>query len=152
MSNNNSDLKIKRAAGCLVYRHDAYGAPWLLLIQDRYGKWTIPKGHLEEGETDAQAAVREVFEETGIRGELGPLISRIEYPLLSKKGQPRLKQVTFFLLRTTATDMSLQAEEGIHAAEWLRPDAALQRIDYPQVRDVVARALSRDLPGTLEKH
>jgi len=150
MSNNNPELKIKHAAGCLVYRHDAHGALWLLLIQDRYGKWTIPKGQLEDGETDAQAAAREVFEETGIRGALGPLIGRIEYVMLSKKGEPRLKQVAFFLLRTTSTTMSLQAEEGIHAAEWLRPDAALARIDYPQVRDIVAQALLINLSGTIE--
>ena len=145
MSKNDPVLKIKRAAGCVVYRYDAQGALWVLLILDRYAKWTIPKGHLEDGETDAEAAVREVFEETGIHGELGPLIGRIEYSVLSKKGQRRLKQVAFFLLRTTATTVSLQAEEGIHAAEWLNPDAALARIDYPQVRDVLARALSMDL-------
>jgi 8-oxo-dGTP diphosphatase len=151
MSNNDSELKIKRAAGCVVYRYDAYGVLWLLLIQDRYGKWTIPKGHLHDGESDAQAAVREVFEETGIHGALGPLISRIEYRVLSKKGEWRLKQVAFFLLRTTATTVSLQAEEGIHAAEWLSPDAALARIGYPQVRDMLARALTMDLSRTFEK-
>jgi len=142
MSKDETELKIKRAAGCVVYRYDAHGALWLLLIQDRYGKWTIPKGHLEDGESDAQATVREVFEETGIRGELGPLIGRIEYSVLSKKGERRLKQVTFFLLRTTATAITLQAEEGIHAGQWLSADAALARIDYPQVRDVLARALA----------
>src|SRR5262245_21717199 len=151
MSQNNPDLKIKRAAGCVVYRYDAQGALWLLLIQDRYGKWTIPKGHLEDGETDAAAAVREVFEETGIHGELGSLIGQVEYHVLSKKGERRLKQVTFFLLRTTASTLSLQADEGIHAAEWLSPDAALARIDYPQVRDVLARALSMELSRTFEK-
>jgi len=145
MSKNDPELKIKRAAGCVVYRYDTQGALWLLLILDRYGRWTIPKGHLEDGESDAEAAVREVFEETGIHGELGPLIGRIEYRVLSKKGEWRLKQVAFFLLRTTAATVSLQADEGIHAAEWLSPDAALGRIDYAHVRDVLARALSMDL-------
>jgi 8-oxo-dGTP pyrophosphatase MutT (NUDIX family) len=145
MSKNDSDLKIKRAAGCVVYHYDTHGALWVLLIQDRYGKWTVPKGHLEDGESDAQAAMREVFEETGIRGELGPLVGQIEYIVHSKKGERRLKQVTFFLLRTTATAITLQAKEGIHAAEWLSPNAALARIDYPQVRDVLARALSMNL-------
>ena len=103
MSQNDPGLTLRRAAGCVVYRYDADGALWLLLIHDRYGKWTIPKGHLQESETDAQAAVREVFEETGIRGELGRQIGRIEYIVLTKKGERRLKRVTFFLLRATAT-------------------------------------------------
>ena len=58
--------KIKRAAGCVVYARDAAGALSLLLIHDQYDCWTIPKGHLEDGESDAEAAVREVWEETGI--------------------------------------------------------------------------------------
>ncbi|SRR6266498_518367 len=145
MPKNEIELKIKHAAGCVIYRHDAYGALWLLLIHDRYGKWTLPKGHLKQGEGDAAAAVREVFEETGVRGELGSLISQIEYEVLSKKGQRQLKRVVFFLLRATSTTVTLQAEEGIRAAEWLSPDAALARIGYPQVRDVLARALTMEL-------
>ena len=138
-------MKLKRAAGCVVYRRDPAGTLWLLLIRDRYGKWTIPKGHLKSGESEAQAAVREVFEETGIRGELGPLIKRIRYPVLSKKSGIRLKQVTFFLLLTEATSFTLQADEGIDAAEWLGPDVALERVDYMQVRAVIARALAMSL-------
>ena len=142
LSLSSSYLKIKRAAGCVVYRHDPNGALLLLLIHDRYGKWTLPKGHLKQGEGDAEAAVREVFEETSVRGELGSLIGQIEYVVLSKKGQRRLKWVVFFLLHATTTNVSLQVEEGIRAAEWLGPDAALARIGYPQVREVLAQALS----------
>jgi 8-oxo-dGTP pyrophosphatase MutT (NUDIX family) len=49
-------------AGCVVYRRDGAGAPLVLLIYDKYGRWTLPKGHLEPGETEQAAAVREVFE------------------------------------------------------------------------------------------
>ena len=51
----------KRAAGCVVYRDDGAGARLILLIQDKYGSWTLPKGHLEAGEDEPAAAVREVF-------------------------------------------------------------------------------------------
>src|SRR5581483_4124351 len=108
---------------------------------DKYGRWTVPKGHLENGEGEAAAAIREVLEETGIRGELGPPVDRIEYVVRSKRGQPRLKQVAFFLLHTDETHVTPQAAEGIGAAEWCAPDTALARIGYPQVREVLARAL-----------
>lgn len=49
--------KIRRAAGCVVYRMEA-GTPHFLLIRDPYERWSLPKGHLEGNETDAQAAVR----------------------------------------------------------------------------------------------
>ena len=132
----------KLAAGCVVYRHDATGAPWLLLIHDQYGQWTLPKGHLEAGESEQMAAVREVLEETGLSGELGTLVARIVYNVRSKRGVERLKQVAFFLLRADSSEVHPQAEEGISAAEWFAPEVALARIGYPQVRDVLARAVT----------
>lgn len=132
----------KLAAGCVVYRHDATGAPLLLLIHDQYGRWTLPKGHLEAGESDQDAAVREVLEETGIGGELGALVARIVYTVGAKRGLERIKQVTFFLLRADSADTHPQAEEGISAAEWFAPQDALARIGYPQVRDVLTQAIT----------
>lgn len=137
-----NDLPTRRAAGCVVYRRDARAALVLLLIRDRYGTWTLPKGHLDAGEGDAQAAVREVLEETGVRGELGPLVDRIEYVVRTPKGNQRLKQVAFFLLRAADAAATPQADEGISAAEWFAPAEALELIGYPQVRAVVERALA----------
>ena len=137
-----SSVPTKFAAGCVVYRHDATGAPLLLLIRDKYGHWTIPKGHLEVGESEQAAAVREVLEETGLSGELGALVARIVYTVRSKRGLERLKQVAFFLLRADSSEVRPQAEEGISAAEWFAPEAALARIGYPQVRDVLAQAVT----------
>jgi 8-oxo-dGTP pyrophosphatase MutT (NUDIX family) len=130
------------AAGCVVYRHDSAGAPLLLLIHDKYGRWTLPKGHLEVGESEHAAAVREVLEETGLTGQLGALVVRIVYTVRSKRGLERLKQVAFFLLRADSAKVRPQAEEGISAAEWLVPEEALARIGYSQVRDVLVQALT----------
>ena len=132
----------KLAAGCVVYRHDLTGAPLVLLIYDKYGRWTLPKGHLEAGESEQAAALREVLEETGLSGELGPMIARIGYMVRSKRGLERPKQVTFFLLRADSYEARPQAEEGIGAAEWFAPEEALAQIGYSQVRAVLAQALT----------
>ena len=133
-----TDLTMKRAAGCIVYRYDG-GALLILLILDKYGRWTLPKGHLELGESEAQAAVREVFEETAVDGALGPLVARIAYTV-TKKGQPRPKQVAFFLLHAAGNRAAPQAAE-VAAVEWVTPDAALAQIGYTQVREVLAQAI-----------
>ncbi|MBT9253898.1 MAG: NUDIX domain-containing protein, partial [Brockia lithotrophica] len=57
------------SAGGIVYRRGARG-PEILVIEDRFGRIAYPKGHLEAGETPEQAALREVEEETGIRGTI----------------------------------------------------------------------------------
>jgi 8-oxo-dGTP diphosphatase len=134
-------LATKLAAGCVVYRYAATGV-LLLLIHDQYGRWTLPKGHLEPGESEREAAEREVREETGISGELGELVARVVYPVRSKRGLERLKQVAFFLLRADSAEARPQAEEGISAAEWFAPEEALVQIGYPQVRDVLAQAVA----------
>ena len=131
-------LSTKRAAGCVVYRYDG-GVLLILLILDKYGRWTLPKGHLEPGESEAQAAAREVFEETAVAGALGPLVARIAY-MVAKNGQPRPKQVAFFLLRAAGGRAAPQAAE-VAAVEWFAPDAALAQIGYAQVREVLTRAI-----------
>jgi ADP-ribose pyrophosphatase YjhB (NUDIX family) len=136
----NSKPQIKRAAGCVVYRISD-GSPQILLIHDKYGRWTLPKGHLEPGETERDAAVREVFEETAIGGELGPPIERIGYTV-TKNGRQRAKTVAFFLMRAAPGQPIPQVEEGIAAAEWLAPETALALIGYAQVRGVLERALT----------
>jgi 8-oxo-dGTP pyrophosphatase MutT (NUDIX family) len=137
-----SQTPTKLAAGCVVYRHDPTGAPLLLLIHDKYGRWTLPKGHLEASESEQDIALREVLEETGVVGELGALVARIVYTVRSKRGLERPKQVTFFLLRADSFDVRPQAEEGISAAEWFAPEEALARVGYPQVRDVLTQAIT----------
>lgn len=127
------------AAGCVAYRYDENGQPLVLLIHDQYGVWTLPKGHLDAGETEAQAAIREVYEETGISGELGAPIGTITYTI-RKKGAPYLKRVTFFLLHAHTTAAVPQAAEGISAAEWLAAADAPRRVGYDTMRDILERA------------
>src|SRR5690606_37487395 len=62
----------ERSAGGIVFRARD-GVPHVLLIRDPYRNWGLPKGHLENGEDEAAAALREVREETGLEHlELGP--------------------------------------------------------------------------------
>jgi 8-oxo-dGTP diphosphatase len=139
--NTNNESKIRRAAGCVVYRRDEAGEPKILLIHDKYGKWTLPKGHLHDGESEIAAAIREVWEETAVAGEIGALIARIDYAIRTKRGDLRPKQVAFFLMRATSVEITPQADEGIGDAGWFASAHALARIGYPQVRDVLAQAL-----------
>ncbi|MGB9754087.1 MAG: NUDIX hydrolase [Roseiflexus castenholzii] len=127
------------AAGCVVYRYDERGQPLILLIHDQYGKWTLPKGHLDDGESAAEAAVREVREETGVTGEVGAFVGSVTY-MVQKKGKPYRKRVDFFLMHADGGDAVPEAEEGISAVAWFPPHEAQMRVGYHQIRDIIVRA------------
>ncbi|MCU6793385.1 MULTISPECIES: NUDIX hydrolase [Paenibacillus] len=100
---------IERAAGGLVLRK-AWPGFQVLLIHDRYGHVSFPKGHLESGETWEDAAVREILEETGIKSRILSPLGDVEYPIKRKELTVR-KQVRLFLLE--AID---EQAEPIHQA------------------------------------
>ena len=130
-----------RAAGGVVYSYDPEGALRILLISDRYGARTLPKGHLEPGESDEEAAVREIVEETCVVCTLERLLARVRYPIY-KKSLWRDKEVTYFLASAPYSIPIPAIEEGITAAEWILPDEVLRSLAYAQVREVVRQALS----------
>ena len=129
------------AAGCIVV-NTAASEPLFLLIYDRHGAWSFPKGHCDPGETSQQTAVREVFEETGISGQLGELIDSIVYPVL-KKGHTRLKQVDFYLLHTTQSAVVVQHDEGISDFRWLTAAEVPAYLTHAAVVAVFERAIQR---------
>ena len=74
---------------------DGDGGPEIAVVhRPRYDDWSIPKGKVDPGETDEQAALREVEEETGVRATLGPELEATRYR--DRKG--RLKQVRYWLM------------------------------------------------------
>jgi len=128
------------AAGCVIFNATPDGLR-ILVIFDQYGQWTFPKGHLEAGETSAEAAIREVYEETGIQGELGALVQTIYYDVV-KKGRTLPKQVDFFVMHTTQSTVTLQASEGISDYRWVDAATAHELLSYDQMKAVLMAALA----------
>src|SRR5262245_35291158 len=127
---------VEQAAGGVVYRWDEAIGCLVLLIQDKYGVWTLPKGHVEPGETLEAAAGREIFEETGVYCRVEALIAQVEYPVY-KKGRWRDKRVVYFLAAALSSATTPATDEGISEVHWFRPAEALASIGYVQVREVL---------------
>jgi len=90
----------EHSAGGVVYRPAPDGSGWevLCLARPRYGDWSLPKGHLEPGETAEAAALREVEEETGVRGQIRGLLATVRYPITGRSGRPTTKIVDHYLI------------------------------------------------------
>ena len=132
------------SAGGVVYRmglgSDGVPLPLFLLIRDSYRNWGFPKGHLEDGEQPADAAVREVAEETGVSAlELRGEIETIDW-YFRFRGRLIHKVCYFFLMETPAAETCPQRAEGITACRWAPYEEASKLVSYANARQVLQRA------------
>lgn len=116
-----------------------------LLMIYRRGKWDLPKGKLDEGETIEDCAVREVEEETGVsKIELGKLISIGYHEYFDRFLEEEvIKETHWFAMRAKGEQaLTPQTEEDITEIKWVSGaelEACLQDT-YPNVVDIVRKA------------
>lgn len=123
----------------MVFRRRADG-PRFLLIRDSYGHWGFPKGHLESGETPAQAAMRETTEETGLEAlVLHRPLDTIDW-YFRLRGKLIHKFCHFFLLESEVGEPTPQQDEGITECAWFTLDEAVAAIGYQNARGVLRGA------------
>ena len=130
---------METSAGGVIYRWSG-AVPHILLIRDAYQHWGFPKGHVEQGETPADAALREVREETGLGHlVLGPPLRTIDW-FFRARGRLIHKYCHFFLIESRTGDAVPEESEGITACVWVPIGRALVQISYDNAREVVRRA------------
>lgn len=126
---------VEAAGGVVV---DEQGR-WLMI--HRNGRWDLPKGHLEAGESIETCAAREVEEETGVACEVvRPLCATLHAYWFPKTERWELKQTHWFELRPTGPSaLQPQTEEGIERVVWCTPAEAAEyvREAFPTIRCVL---------------
>lgn len=127
------------SAGGIVFRRDG-DRTFYLLIRDSYRNWGFPKGHLEEGEAPADAALREVGEETGLSAlELRAPVEVIDWEFRFR-GRRIHKTCHFFLIETPDRRTEPLRAEGITACRWASFEQAERMIAYDNARAVLRQA------------
>src|SRR3954470_12402197 len=128
------------AGGLVIRTQDGVRAGALIGRLDRRGRlrWSLPKGHVEAGETTEQAAVREVAEETGISGRITARLGSVEYTFTAD-GRRIHKRVHHFLMEAVAGELS-DADIEVTEVAWVPLDQLGERLAYAGERRLAMRA------------
>ena len=130
-------------AGGIVFRHGKKGGVEILLIQDAKDRWTIPKGHIEEGETAQETAVREIKEEAGLDDTdvicwLGKIHFR--YRRLSTLV---LMTTQIYLVHAKGNTNKIKKEEWMNGIKWFKFNEALDHIEYEDIGKLMLLAMKK---------
>ncbi|MEU3461605.1 NUDIX hydrolase [Streptomyces sp. NPDC006733] len=130
------------AAGCVLWRRAAVTdqIELALVHRPKWADWSHPKGKLKHGETFADAAIREVREETGMTCALGPALPTARY---LAEGIP--KEVRYWAAEATG-GVFLPSKE-VDRMLWLSPIAAQGRLTHERDRDLVPLLLGALRPA-----
>jgi ADP-ribose pyrophosphatase YjhB (NUDIX family) len=140
-----SEVVREPTAGGIIFRHSSKkpGVVEILLIEDSKGRWTIPKGHIEEGEKASDTAQREIREEVGLQkmkiiGWLGKINFRY------RRGNSLVLMTTeIFLVEALGNTNAVKPEKWMNSLAWMPANDALEKIEYEDIGKLILLALKK---------
>ena len=110
------------------------------------GVWALPKGNLDPGEKPEETALREVWEETGVRGKLLEKLGDVKYTYTRRGGVRVFKIVSFYLVaagRGRLGELEERMRIEVAEARWLPLEEAPKLLSYGGEREMAKKALGR---------
>lgn len=135
---NGEGVTVVRSSGGVVVRKRNSSFEVLLIRKRKSSFWTLPKGHLEEGEGEEDAAVREVQEETGCFPRLGPRLGEISFTY-ERDGRLFEEHAAFYLMEGKG-EGPRSAEEEVEEVRWFDLSQAFRLLFYENEQRILALA------------
>lgn len=138
------ELPMEKMGGAIVYsKHE--GQYYLALVHDVFGRWTLPKGHIENDATPIAGVARIVREELGINAKVEERVGENEYVASHpEKGKVR-KHVWFFLASSDFESLALKKSGGLDDAKWFRLQDIIELNFYDDMLPIVTIAVQKIL-------
>jgi len=137
-------------SGGIVYRrHPQTGVLQLLLIQDAKNRWTIPKGHVEQGEEPKATAEREIREETGLQEmTVHSWLGKVNFRY--RRGHTLvLMTMHIYLVEGKGDTDKLQPEDWLNDIKWLPAADAIDKIAYEDIGKLILLGMKKIREGKL---
>lgn len=129
----------EHSAGIIVYHVDQFNQRAYLLLHYISGHWDFPKGKLETQETEEEAALRELYEETGLIATIMPNFKQsLSYIFKNRDGKIISKDVSFFVGPTNTQNITLSAEHVGY--RWLPFKEALAQLTFKNAQHILKLA------------
>ena len=131
-------------AGGIIYRQSQdKKTTEVLLVQDSKDRWTIPKGHIEEGETPRQTAEREMREEVGLREmRVGEWLGKVNFRYRRGNSLVLISQEVF-LIKALGDTNDIKPEDWMNGIAWMPANEALEKIEYDDIGKLILLALKK---------
>lgn len=138
-----SEVVREPTAGGVIFRRGKKNEIEILLIQDAKNRWTIPKGHIEEGEDAKTTAEREIREETGLE-QLKVLnwLGKINFRY-RRMTSLVLMTTEIFLVKALGDTDKLKPEDWMNGIKWFSANEALEKIEYDDIGKLILLGLKK---------
>lgn len=139
-----SEVVREPTAGGIVFRGSSKtNDVEILLIQDAKNRWTIPKGHIEDGESAKECAEREIREETGLQEmKVGSWLGKINFRYRRQQSLV-LMTTEIFLVQAQGDTDKLNPEEWMNGIKWFPAAEALDKIEYEDIGKIILLAMKK---------
>lgn len=127
-----TEIVREATAGAMVYRITKAGELQVVLFQDARDRWSVPKGHIEEGETAQETAIREIGEEVGLHG-VEPICWLGKVHFRYRRDNVLVLMSTQIYLFKAPKEDKITKEEWMHDARWFDFDDAVDKIEYEDI-------------------